>query len=167
MPLLIVFILCLGVTRAEEVRVDTFMLPMRDGVKLATDMYGPLREGRYPVLVTRSPYNKNGERKRGEFFAAHGYGFLAQDCGGRWASEGTLYPLVNEGRAAAQAWSNGLVGTTGGSGGMIPTTARSGWPELLQNSLENLYARAVGCSRMTRCPNRSSRRTSERCSVSA
>ncbi len=108
--------------------VSTVMVPMRDGVKLATDLYRPARNGapaagKFPVLVTRSPYNKSGERRRGEFFARHGYVFVAQDTRGRYESEGKPYPLVNEGRdgydtiewAATQPWSNGKVGTTGAS----------------------------------------------------
>ena len=101
---------------------------MRDGVKLATDVYRPATsgkalDGKFPALVTRSPYNKNGERRRGEYFAQHGYVFVAQDTRGRYQSEGEPYPLTHEGRdgydtiewAASQAWSNGKVGTTGAS----------------------------------------------------
>jgi putative CocE/NonD family hydrolase len=108
--------------------VTTLMVAMRDGVKLATDVYRPARNGvavagKFPALVTRSPYNKSGERRRGEFFARHGYVFVAQDTRGRYQSQGEPYPLVNEGRdgydtiewAAAQPWSNGKVGTTGAS----------------------------------------------------
>lgn len=99
------------------------MVQMRDGVNLATDIYAPVTAGRYPVLLARSPYNKNGERRRGIFFAQHEYVFVAQDCRGRYASEGELYPLIHEGRdgydaiewAASQPWSNGQVGTTGAS----------------------------------------------------
>jgi putative CocE/NonD family hydrolase len=108
--------------------VDQALVPMRDGVKLATDVYRPASngaavEGRFPVLVTRSPYNKNGERRRGVFFAKHGFVFVAQDTRGRYQSEGEPYPLITEGRdgydaiewAAVQPWSNGKVGTTGAS----------------------------------------------------
>ena len=102
---------------------QTLMVPMRDGVELATDIYVPSLPGKYPVLVTRSPYNKNGERTRGEFFARHGYVFVAQDTRGRYASHGEPYPLITEGRdgydtiewAARQPWSNGKVATTGAS----------------------------------------------------
>jgi uncharacterized protein len=106
----------------------TVMVRMRDGVRLATDVYRPARggqavEGRFPVLVTRSPYNKNGERARAEFFARHGYVFVAQDCRSFFASEGRFEPMVREGAdgydtiewAAAQSWANGRVGTTGAS----------------------------------------------------
>lgn len=103
--------------------VKTEMVRMRDGVKLATDVYRPEAAGRYPVLVARSPYNKSGERRRAEFFARNGYVYIAQDVRGRYGSEGELEALVNEGRdgydtiewAAAQPWSNGRVGTTGAS----------------------------------------------------
>ncbi len=119
----IVFLLSSLDASAQEVQVRNLMVPMRDGVKLSTEVYVPSLPGRYPVLVTRSPYNKSGERRRAMFFAQHGYVFVAQDCRGRYASEGVLYPLINEDRdgydtiewAAAQPWSNGKVGTTGAS----------------------------------------------------
>jgi hypothetical protein len=104
-------------------RKTTLMIPMRDGVGLATDVYRPAQDGKFPVLVTRSPYNKNGESTRGKFFASHGYVFVAQDTRGRYASKGEPYPLVHEAQdgydtiewAAGQPWSNGKVGTTGAS----------------------------------------------------
>ncbi len=116
---------------AQEFDIVSFvkvMVAMRDGTRLATDIYRPAQGGKavhakFPVLVTRSPYNKNGEKSRGEFFARHGYVFVAQDCRGFFASEGKPEPFVGEGAdsfdtvewAAAQAWSNGKVGTTGAS----------------------------------------------------
>lgn len=112
---------------ADVVR-STVMVPMRDGVKLSADIYLPSQGqeavvGKFPVLVTRSPYDKNGERRRGEFFAHHGYVFVAQDVRGKYASEGEPYPLIHDGKdgydtiewAAGQQWSNGKVGTTGAS----------------------------------------------------
>ena len=106
------------------------MVAMRDGVKLATDVYRPAKDGiplpgKFPVLVDRSPYNKSGIRKEGIFFAQHGYVVVAQDCRGRFASQGSFYPLLHEGKdgydtiewAAAQPWSNGNVGTVGASYG--------------------------------------------------
>jgi len=103
--------------------VSTMMVPMRDGVKLATDVYRPSGEGRFPVLLYRTPYNKAGAKREAELFAGRGYVVLAQDCRGRYASEGEFYPFVNEGVdgydaiewAAAQPWSNGKVGTIGAS----------------------------------------------------
>ncbi len=108
--------------------VSEAMAPMRDGVRLATDIYRPARggiavEGRFPVLLYRSPYNKTGGRKDAIHYAQQGYVVVAQDCRGRFASEGEFYPFVNEGTdgydaiewAAAQPWSNGKVGTFGAS----------------------------------------------------
>lgn len=108
--------------------VSTIQVAMRDGVKLSTNVYRPAVDekevaGKFPVLVTRTPYGKSGERQLGKFFAEHGYVFVAQDVRGRYPSEGRLYPLRDEGPdgydtiqwAAAQAWSNGKVGTLGAS----------------------------------------------------
>jgi putative CocE/NonD family hydrolase len=109
--------------------VKTAMVAMRDGVKLSTDIYLPARggkqaEGKFPVLVERTPY---GRRKGGSVtqvsLSRRGYAVVAQDCRGRFDSEGEFYPFVNEGPdgydtiewAAAQPWSNGKVATFGGS----------------------------------------------------
>jgi len=120
-------------TWAQQARFDshhssTVMVAMRDGVRLATDVYRPARagrpvEGRFPVIIYRTPYNKNGLAKDAAFLARQGYVVLAQDCRGRFASEGRFYAFVNEGRdgydtiewAAAQPWSDGRVGTAGAS----------------------------------------------------
>jgi putative CocE/NonD family hydrolase len=108
--------------------VSTIQVAMRDGVKLSTDVYRPAVDEKevqrkFPVLVTRTPYGKSGERQLGNFFAEHGYVFVAQDVRGRYPSEGHLYPLRDEGPdgydtiqwAASQPWSNGKVGTLGAS----------------------------------------------------
>src|SRR5579863_2969783 len=108
------------------------MVPMRDGVKLATDVYLPARNGaqapgKFPVLVSRTPYGKAsgpaGVDEVASYFAKSGYAVVVQDCRGRYNSQGTFYIDVNEGRdgydtvewAARQPWSNGKVGTYGGS----------------------------------------------------
>ncbi len=112
----------------DSAAVSTLMVPMRDGVKLSTDVYRPGRngqpvDGKFPVLLVRTPYNKTGSRADGEYLARRGFVVAAQDCRGRFASEGEFYAFVNEGKdgydaiewAAAQPWSNGKVGTFGGS----------------------------------------------------
>ena len=104
------------------------MVPMRDGVKLATDVFRPDAPGRYPVLVTRGPYGKDGYVNNPDhsiwFFAKHGYVVVSQDCRSRFESGGDSYdPLFQEVQdgydtvewAARQSWSNGRVGTTGQS----------------------------------------------------
>ena len=104
------------------------MVPMRDGVRLATDVIRPDASGRYPVLVSRGPYGKDSYINNPDhsvwFFARHGYVVISQDCRARFESEGDGYnPLFQEVQdgydtvewAARQSWSNGRVGTTGQS----------------------------------------------------
>jgi len=115
-------------TPAQVVIRKNGMVPMRDGVKLATDVYFPAEDGKrkekpLPVILIRTPYNKDGKESDGTFFAKHGYIFVAQDVRGRYKSEGTFYIYTNEGPdgydtvewIARQPWCNGKVGTWGGS----------------------------------------------------
>ena len=103
---------------------ETVMVTMTDGVKLATDIYKP--EGsteRLPVILTRTPYNKNGAKKHGEYFSQHGYIFIAQDTRGRYASEGVWHWMTDDGKDGvdcakwiiAQPWSDGQIGMIGTS----------------------------------------------------
>jgi putative CocE/NonD family hydrolase len=111
-----------------SVEAQTFMVPMRDGIQLATDIYFPARdgkavEGKFPVLVYRSPYGRTGGKGDSRYLAARGYVVLAQDVRGRFDSQGDFYAFIQEGRdgydtiewAAKQNWSNGKVGTFGAS----------------------------------------------------
>ena len=96
---------------------------MRDGVVLRADIYRPKADGKFPVLLTRTPYDKRGEMDFGPLAAARGYVVIAQDCRGRYASDGDWYTFKNEPRdgydtvewAAALPYSNGKVGMFGGS----------------------------------------------------
>ncbi|PKB80201.1 MAG: hypothetical protein BZY88_09360 [SAR202 cluster bacterium Io17-Chloro-G9] len=112
----------------KVIRERNVMVPMRDGVRLATDIYRPDAPGRFPVLVTRGPYGKDGYADNQEhsiwFFPQRGYVVVSQDCRARFDSEGDYYdPLFQEANdgydtvewAARQPWSNGRVGTTGQS----------------------------------------------------
>ncbi len=80
----------------EAVQVEeNFMVPMRDGMRLATDVYRPAAGGepvheRFPVLLHRTPYNKASERLAGQarWFASHGYVVVVQDMRGLYFSEG-------------------------------------------------------------------------------
>ena len=97
-------------------------VPMRDGVTLIADVYRPREEGRYPVLLERTPYDRH-DPGRGILLASHGYVVVLQDVRGRYASEGEFYPFRNEANdgydtvewAAALPQSNGKVGMFGGS----------------------------------------------------
>jgi putative CocE/NonD family hydrolase len=97
---------------------------MRDGVVLRADVWRPSAAGRFPVLVYRTPYDRRrgqGERSTVARAAERGYAVVVQDVRGRYGSEGEFEPYRSEGRdgydtiewAAAQAWSDGSVGTFG------------------------------------------------------
>jgi putative CocE/NonD family hydrolase len=66
------------------------MIPMRDGAKLAADVWLPDAPGRYPVLLARTPYLKTGLQlsRWARYFASRGYVFALQETRGRGDSEG-------------------------------------------------------------------------------
>src|SRR5437899_2801885 len=80
----------------------TFMVSMRDGVKLATDVYLPSTNGAFPVLLARTPYSKAVSAGAGEDGARHGYATVVQDTRGRFASEGDN--LAFEADGWAEKW---------------------------------------------------------------
>ena len=97
---------------------------MRDGVVLRADVLLPAADGKFPVLVYRTPYGKENAPKEWTTFGkavTRGYAVVIQDVRGRYSSDGEFDPYKNEGRdgydtiewAATQAWSNGDVGTFG------------------------------------------------------
>ncbi len=104
------------------------MVPMRDGVKLATDVYRSDVSDAVPTLIQRVPYNKERPLTQNYLVdllrtAQAGYAVVVQDCRGCAASEGEFTPVFQEGPdgadtiawAASQPWSNGKVGTIGQS----------------------------------------------------
>jgi uncharacterized protein len=111
---------------SEAIRIDGRVpVPMRDGVKLYADIYRPRREGKFPVLVVRTPYGvqRDGMHESKIRFAQRGYAVVVQDTRGRYQSEGTWEPFRHEAEdghdtiqwAAQQPWSSGKVATEGGS----------------------------------------------------
>ncbi|MCX5659736.1 MAG: CocE/NonD family hydrolase [Planctomycetota bacterium] len=110
------------------------MLPMRDGLRLATDLYRPARDGEplpgpFPAILCRTPYDKTDRRyaELADLFTPRGYVVALQDMRDRYRSEGsgdyehTATP--HEGRdgydtvewLASRPWSNGKVGMVGSS----------------------------------------------------
>ena len=106
------------------------MMPMRDGIRLATDIYRPKGEGKYPIVFSRTPYNFNtwvdGKMVSGPLQAAYeavsrGYVYVVQNERGRFFSEGEwdiLGTPITDGYDALewmskQKWSNGKVGLIG------------------------------------------------------
>ncbi|MCO6475377.1 MAG: CocE/NonD family hydrolase [Phaeodactylibacter sp.] len=106
------------------------MMPMRDGVRLATDIYRPKTDEPVPVIFSKTPYNFNswgdGERRTRTFERAYeavsrGYAYVVQNERGRYFSEGEWdilgVPITDGYDAfswmAAQPWCNGKIGTLG------------------------------------------------------
>ncbi len=114
----------------DVVRESNVMVPMRDGVRLATDVYFPASggrraDGRFPVILERTPYDNSSPSAvtNAKYFARRGYVCAIQDVRGRFESEGEWYAFAKEAPdgcdtiewLAAQPWSDGKVGTMGGS----------------------------------------------------
>ena len=129
-----------GVTLMADV-----MVPMRDGVRLATDIYLPSGEAgrtptRLPTLLERTPYGKSEDGDVGRYFASHGYAVVVQDTRGRFHSEGVWHMLTDDGPdgvdtanwIAMQPWSSGTIGMFGTSyvGGTQHALAMAGSPHL-------------------------------------
>jgi predicted acyl esterase len=99
------------------------MVPMRDGVKLAADIYLPDEKGAFPVLLCRTPYNKKKIEEEAKFYVNHGYAVVVMDSRGIYASQGEWRPYVNEGKdgydtqqwLGRQPWCNGKIGMFGTS----------------------------------------------------
>jgi hypothetical protein len=112
-----------GVVETKDV-----MVAMRDGVKLAADIYHPTQNGqlvdlKFPVILLRTPYNKEGSAQIANSFVPHGYVVVLEDVRGRYKSEGHWRPHVddpNDGFDTAQwigsqPWCDGGIGTLGSS----------------------------------------------------
>src|ERR1700731_1429606 len=107
------------------IKQDGVGMKTRDGVKLYADIYRPKADGKFPVILMRTPYDKSTGWAVGPAYemATHGYVVIVQDVRGRYTSEGEWYPFRHESEdgydavewAAALSFSNGKVGMTGGS----------------------------------------------------
>ena len=111
---------------------------MRDGVTLYADVYRPVEAGRYPVVVSRTPYSTERFPTAWDaavYLARRGYVYVFQDIRGRHESEGRWEPFFDDEKdgydtiewAAKQPWSNGKVAMQGGSYlGPEPVAGRAG-----------------------------------------
>jgi hypothetical protein len=96
---------------------------MRDGTVLRADIYRPKVDGKFPVLLQRTPYDKRLGVDFGLRAASLGYIVIFQDVRGRFTSEGEWDPFRHESSdgydtvewAASLPYSNGKVGMFGGS----------------------------------------------------
>ena len=104
------------------------MVPMRDGVKLATYVRRPEVSHKVPAILIRSPYKAEPPGKVPRELARPGdratqFAVVMQDTRGRYASEGEFTPFFNEAQdgydavewVAQQPWCDGNVGMAGGS----------------------------------------------------
>ncbi|PTX58471.1 hypothetical protein C8P63_11658 [Melghirimyces profundicolus] len=109
-----------------EVKVEKDRsITVRDGTVLTADIYRPAARGRFPVLLTQTPYNKNGTLgQANEYFVRRGYVHVVVDVRGTGGSQGSWeafgeseqqdgYDLVKW--VAEQPWSDGNVGLWGAS----------------------------------------------------
>ena len=109
---------------------EKVMMPMRDGIRLATDIYRPKTDLKVPVIFSRTPYNFNswgdGKERTRTMERAYeaikrGYAYVVQNERGRYFSEGEWdilgVPLTDGYDAFSwlqnQEWSNGKIGTLG------------------------------------------------------
>jgi len=107
----------------ENFTKQTVMITVEDTIKLATDLYLPQKNGPFPTILIRSPYNKAGAKGDGERFARAGYAVVIQDTRGKFESGGVFYPFKYERKDGlatvkwirAQKWSNGKIAGAGGS----------------------------------------------------
>jgi predicted acyl esterase len=97
-------------------------VPMRDGVKLATDLYIPEGAGdKLPAIMIRTPYNRKNNTNPARIFAGQGYAVAVQDVRGKFDSEGHFTVSANDSNdgsdtldwMAGQPWSTGKIGTYG------------------------------------------------------
>jgi predicted acyl esterase len=112
---------------------------MRDGVKLAANVFLPDGAGPWPVVLSRTPYLKDGAMSGGTArkYIASGFAYVVQDVRGKGHSQGEYRPFVDDRKdgydtvqwAAKQPWSNGKIGITGGSAlGITANLAASAAP---------------------------------------
>ncbi len=140
---------------------ETVLIPMRDGKRLATDIYRPTGDGPFPVLLSRTPYSRRKHAPPEGGYTRDGYAYVVQDMRGRFDSEGENLPFVGCGWGEhqdgvdtvawlrEQPWCDGNIGTVGGSAGGITQNLLAGAaPEGLKAqyvsvAAADLYADAV------------------------
>ncbi len=99
------------------------MVPMRDGVKLATSIFLPQGKGPWPVVLVRTPYGKDLQATGNTLWTNREFALVVQDCRGSFKSEGEYRPFMTDHVdgydtiewIAKQPWSNGKVGMYGAS----------------------------------------------------
>jgi hypothetical protein len=140
---------------------ETVMVPMRDGVELATDLYVPDGAGPFPTILYRTPYSKAGDQYHAAALNDAGIAVVGQDMRGRFASEGVDGVFTTDGDGelkdgydtmawiAEQPWSDGQIGTSGESAlGIVQYMAATTDPQWLvlidaEFATPDLYSQAM------------------------
>jgi len=115
--------LALSTDKTMRLALD-IAVQVRDGKKLLTDFYYPPKDGKYPVILERTPENRKKDRfskKLGPLFAKAGFIFAVQNVRGLFGSEGDFFPFRDEGNdgkdthlwVSRQPWSNEIIGAIG------------------------------------------------------
>jgi len=119
-------------TKLEDIAIvdEKLMVPMRDGIRLCTDVYRPKTDEPVPIIFSRTPYNFNSwgdgkqrtwTKKRAYEAVKRGYAYVVQNERGRYFSEGK-WDILGLPKTDAldaftwmqdQPWSNGKIGTLG------------------------------------------------------
>lgn len=113
-------------TKRQEVTYsDDLTTSLADGTVLGASVWRPAKSGKYPVILFRTPYNRqHGEDfiyAQASWYASHGFAVVVQDVRGRWGSSGDFDPFFHEGDdgfaavewAASLPFSNGAVAMSG------------------------------------------------------
>jgi putative CocE/NonD family hydrolase len=166
------YALCPNINLAKDV-----MVSMRDGTRLATDIYRPAGpngkplSGRFPTILCRTPYNKTDRRytEIADYLTLHCYVTVLQDLRGRYRSEGVgqYHHVANDHDGtdgydtiewiARQRWSNKRVGMVGSSfAGLVQTRAAlerphhlaSIWPDVCPTNSYHHQAREGGAMQL-------------------
>ena len=135
----IIFFICFSTYSQDNIRNklneiaiidEKVMMPMRDGIRLSSNIYRPRTDEKVPIIFSRTPYNFNSwgngkERtrtlKQAYEMVQKGYAYVVQNERGRYFSEGEWdilgVPLTDGYDAftwlSNQSWSNGKIGTLG------------------------------------------------------
>jgi uncharacterized protein len=133
----------------SEIRCQTVTVTMRDGVRLATDVYLP-PEHPAPTIAVRTPYGRGADAYVGAFvsFARRGYVVISQDCRGTGDSEPDSwdyymyeaedgYDLVQW--ISQQDWFDGFLGSCGGS-----YLGQTQWPMALHPRMSTIVPEVSG-----------------------
>ncbi len=127
--LILIFLILFISISVHSQTLNTYMVPMRDNIKLATDVYLPSDfTGTLPALLVRTPYNKNDLKDIGNYLTqTYSMAVVIQDARGRYASEGEFCFFRCDGAGElqdgidtvnwirSQSWSNKMVATYGAS----------------------------------------------------